>query len=180
VGVEQLAIVLVGVARQVPVGRIDHLQRGVICEQCSRRSRLRSRDLDEEGAVLHQPAVEFWIDAVRRLRRRAVGVAEQLGDDVAPLLAARLGYPLKPQHILAFDANQHPQLRFGIARMRLHVARVDLREFGVEAAGLRVGVCPGILVTLQSRRSLRSAFVALRPVTTSHVVGSTVRSITSV
>ena len=59
-------------------------------------------------------------------------------------------------------------------------ARIEQRQLGVEVAGLRIGVCPGVLGHVYLGSILRSASVAPQPVTISQVVGSTVRSITSV
>ncbi|WP_156028226.1 hypothetical protein [Candidatus Solirubrobacter pratensis] len=114
------------------------------------------------------------------LRSRAICVAHELGDDVARSLAARLGDPLKPDDVFALDADQQPQLRVRIAGVRLDQTRIDLGEIGIELAGLRVGAVQGSLLIVQPRSRLRSPAVAFQPVTTSHVVGSDVCSITSV
>ncbi len=63
--------------------------------------------------------------------------------------------------------------------MVLDVARIELGELGVEVAGLRICVGPRSRGHRRVSR-LRSTAVEFHPVTISHVVGSTVDSMTSV
>ena len=97
--------------------------------------------------------------AVRRLRRGAIGVAEQVGDDLARLLPARVRQPLKASGVFSFDADHDPQQRSWIAVVEFGVAGINRRQIGVEIArpGIvscprRVAHCPSEEVTLDVRR----------------------------
>ena len=70
------------------------------------------------------------------------GAAQELGDDLAGLLAALVGDPLQALGVVALDAYENRQLRVGIALVHLDLGVVKL---GVEVAGLGIGVSPGVL-----------------------------------
>jgi hypothetical protein len=52
---------------------------------------------------------------------------------------------LEARSVLILDPDDDRQLRIRVALVDLDVAGVDVREVGVEVAGLRIGVCPRIV-----------------------------------
>src|SRR6202011_3023565 len=108
-----------------------------------------------------------------------LGVAEQVGDDVAGLLALGLGNTLESLRVLSFDADEDPQLCVRVALVNLDMRGSDRRQLGVEVARLGVRICPRIRAH-RYLTSLRSASVAAQPVMISHVAGSIVASMTRV
>jgi hypothetical protein len=77
---------------------------------------------------------------------RAVGIAEQLGDDGRGSLAAGLGESLEALCVLALDAHEDDELRLGVALVTLYVAGVELRQVGIESPGLGSGLVQGLVL----------------------------------
>src|SRR5918992_3822156 len=96
------------------------------------------------------------------LRGWAVGVSEQLHDDVVRRLAARLSEAFKASSFFALDADEDAQRRRRVARVALDVLRINRREERVEIARLRIVGCPGVATHRYRARRLRSAFISRR------------------
>jgi len=75
---------------------------------------------------------------------RGSGAAQELGDDLAGLLAALDGDPLEALGVVALDADEYRQPRVGVALVHLDLVRPGAVELGVEVAGLGIRVCPGV------------------------------------
>ena len=104
--------------------------------------------------------------------------------------AQRLGATPRPHPLRSCHEPQrsaqvawHPRPRPQQERRASHfavvvhdVTRIELRQLGIEIAGLRIRVCPRVRAHELRPSSLRSVTVELQPVTISHVVGSAVRS----
>ncbi len=116
-----------------------------------------------------RPAIDHGSGAAKQVRYYFAG----------PLVAAR-GELLQPLRVLVLDAENDRELGVGVANVGLDVPWVDRGQVGVEVAGLRIGLYPGIVGHGHLSSSLRSRAEESQPVTISQVVGSTVCSITSV
>ena len=79
------------------------------------------------------------------LRRVALSVAEQIGDDLAHTLPALCRDPLQPFGVLTADIDDDRQSRVWVAVVGFYIYGVNRRQIGVEVAGLRIGVCPRFL-----------------------------------
>lgn len=94
------------------------------------------------------PAWEPGVNAGDELGDARVGGTQQLGDDLARLLAAGGGDSLEALGIVTLDADQDPQRRTGISLVALDLPWLGMRDLRIEIAGLGVGICPRILVHL--------------------------------
>ena len=77
-----------------------------------------------------------------------VGAAQELGHDLARLLAALAGDPLQALCVVTLDADQDRQLGIRIAFVHFDLTRAGAVKLGVKVAGLRIGVGPRILLHL--------------------------------
>ncbi len=75
---------------------------------------------------------------------RAIGVAQELGDDVVWRLASGFGDPLEPTDVIPLNTHENAKSRLRTSVVALDEPWVDRCEHGVEVARLRIVSFPGI------------------------------------
>ncbi|MGO9971914.1 MAG: hypothetical protein ACLP01_03605 [Solirubrobacteraceae bacterium] len=75
--------------------------------------------------------------------RWPIGGAEQARDDVSRVFAARDGDPAQSGGVIAVEVDEDAHRGVRIRRKAFDERRVELLQFSVEVAGLRVVGCPG-------------------------------------
>lgn len=96
----------------------------------------RVKPLEDNGVIVGYTAL---LDPV------SSGAPQKRGDDVAGALSASRCQALESLGILVLNSNDDRESGSWVAVMDLDVAWVDRSQVGVEVAGLRIWVCPGIL-----------------------------------